>query len=116
MRNIKIYFKDILLAIDTVQEFIKGMDKEEFKNDLKTKQSIYFNLEIIGEAIKKIPKEFKDNYQDIPWKKIAGMRDRIIHFYWGIDDNMIWDAITINLPEIRPKIQEILLKLEKDAR
>jgi uncharacterized protein with HEPN domain len=70
---------------------------------------------IIGEATKNIPESIKEPHSEIPWKQMAGMRDRLIHAYFGIDYTLVWDAIEIAIPDLKPKIQEILTELEKES-
>lgn len=88
-----------------------------FCRDKKTINAVIRSLEIIGEATKKIPQEFRNQYPDIPWKKMTGMRDKLIHDYFGVDLEMIWLVITENLPYLEPNIKqlvEITKKLRKD--
>ncbi|MCX6090687.1 MAG: DUF86 domain-containing protein [Candidatus Atribacteria bacterium] len=90
---------------------------EMFCRDKKTINAVIRSLEIIGEATKKIPQEFRNQYPDIPWKKMTGMRDKLIHDYFGVDLEMIWLVITENLPYLEPNIKqlvEITKKLRKD--
>lgn len=90
MRNHSLYLKDILTAITSIEEFVKGMDFDEFRKDDKTSSAVIRKFEIIGEATKKIPESLKKKYPEIPWKEMAGMRDKLIHFYFGIDYKLVW--------------------------
>ena len=83
-RNIKLYVKDILEAIKAIEKFVEGMDFESFKEDDKTSSAVIRKFEIIGEATKNIPQSIKEKYPHIPWKEMAGFRDKLIHFYFGI--------------------------------
>ncbi|PIU22141.1 MAG: hypothetical protein COT14_02660 [Candidatus Diapherotrites archaeon CG08_land_8_20_14_0_20_30_16] len=67
-------------------------------------------LEIIGEAVKNLPVEFKNKHKDVPWKDIAGMRDRVAHFYFGIDYELVWQTVTKDIPELKNKIVKLLKK------
>ncbi|MBU2439860.1 DUF86 domain-containing protein [bacterium] len=78
------YIQDILDSIIDIENFIKGMNFEEFTKDRKTINAVVRSIEIIGEATKKIPKSLRDKYPDIPWKKMAGMRDKLIHEYFTL--------------------------------
>ena len=112
MRNNRLYLKDILTAIESVEVFVKDMDFESFKDDDKTISAVIHKLEIIGEATKNIPDKIKVRYSSIPWKEMAGMRDKLIHFYFGIDYELVWKTIRKRLPEIKPLMAQILEALE----
>jgi uncharacterized protein with HEPN domain len=108
MRDYKFYLTDILAAMDGIEEFTKGMDLEAFQADDKTASAVMRKLEIIGEAAKGIPEEVRRNHPGVPWKEMAGMRDRLIHFYFGVDYKLVWKAVKERLPQIRPELQKIL--------
>ena len=107
-RNCKIYLQDILDAFESIENFLGEMTLAEFRDDDKTASAVIRKFEIIGEAAKQIPKEIRQKYSDIPWKEMAGMRDRLIHFYMGVDYELIWETITERIPEIRPLIKKII--------
>jgi len=103
-----IYLKDINIAIDSIKKFIQGMTFEQFKNDDKTSSAVIRKFEIIGEATKNIPDDIKNNYPQIPWKDIAGMRDKFIHAYSEVDLNLVWKTIHQRLSDLKSFIKEIL--------
>ncbi|PIP23941.1 MAG: hypothetical protein COX90_02415 [Candidatus Nealsonbacteria bacterium CG_4_10_14_0_2_um_filter_38_17] len=113
-RNYKIYLKDILKSMESIEKFIENMTFEEFKGDDKTTSAVIRKFEIIGEATKKIPQEIRKKYPKIPWKEMAGMRDRLIHFYFGIDYKLVWETIKKKIPEVKPLIEKILKELERE--
>ena len=98
-RDIILYLKDILEVIESIEKFVKDMTFEEFKLDDKTSSAVIRKFEIIGEATKNIPKHIKKKYLDIPWKEMAGFRDRLIHFYFGIKYEIVRDTIKIEIPK-----------------
>jgi len=110
MRNNKLYLKDILAAIESIEVFVEGMDFESFKGDDKTVSAVIRKFEIIGEAAKNVPGTIKEEHSSIPWKEMAGMRDRLIHFYFGIDYDLVWKTIKNRLPIVKPLIAQILEK------
>jgi uncharacterized protein with HEPN domain len=108
MRDYTFYLKDILAAMESIEGFIAGMDLEAFQADDKTASAVMRKLEIIGEAVKQIPEEIRQQYSQVPWKEMAGMRDRLIHFYFGVDYHLVWRAINERLPQVKQEIQKIL--------
>jgi uncharacterized protein with HEPN domain len=110
MRDPKLYLKDILEAMDSIELFIGEMDFDEFKEDDKTSSAVIRKFEIIGEATKNLPDDIKKDYPDIPWRAMAGMRDKLIHFYFGIKYELVWRTVKDVIPEIRPYLIEIYKK------
>jgi uncharacterized protein with HEPN domain len=108
MRDHKLYLTDILAAMDSIEEFTKEMDLETFRADDKTASAVMRKLEIIGEAVKRIPDTIRQDYPGIPWKEMAGMRDRLIHFYFGVDYQLVWKTARERIPQIRPELQKVL--------
>jgi len=112
-RNHRLFVKDILDSIEKIEEFIGNMDFKKFIEDDKTRSAVVRKLEIIGEATKNIPKMIRQKYKELPWSDMAGMRDKIAHFYFGIDYEIVWKVIKERLPEIKPVIQKILNEMEE---
>lgn len=107
-RDYKVYLEDILVAIGKIREYSGTFSVEEFLKDSKTIDAVVRNLEVIGEAIKNIPDAVRNKYLDIEWRKIAGLRDILIHEYFGIDADIIWDIIQNKLPIFEAQIRGIL--------
>ena len=110
MRDYSLYLKDILAAIESIEGFIAGMDLDTFQDDDKTNSAVMRKLEIIGEAVKQIPDEIRQEYSQVPWKEMAGMRDKLIHFYFGVDYHLVWKTITEGLPQVKQDVEKVLRK------
>lgn len=113
-RDLLDYIADILTATEEVEGFTQGMDFEIFVRDRKTINAVIRSLEVMGEAAKKIPEEVRRRYPDIPWKRIAGMRDKLIHEYHGVDLEIVWAMVKEELPPIKPLVEGVLGDMEKE--
>ena len=107
-RDYNVYLEDILSAIAKVASFTAGMSREQFGEDAKTFDAVVRNLEIIGEAAKRLPEEIRSRSPQIEWRKVAGLRDILIHKYSAIDVDIIWDVVQNKLPTLRQQVREIL--------
>ena len=109
-REIVDYLADILGAIVEVEEFVSGMTYEEFAADKKTANAVIRSLEVLGEATKHVPATFRHKHSEIPWGKMAGMRDVLIHDYMGVDLKTVWKVAQERLSEIKPLIEGLTVK------
>lgn len=107
-RNVKLLVNHILESIQKIEKFISGYSFEEFLQDEKTKDAVIRNLEIIGEAAKKIPEDTKIKHSQIPWERIIGLRNRLTHGYFAIEYGIVWEIITKELNFLKNKIQKLL--------
>ncbi len=98
---------DIQEAIRRIELFTQDIDYEDFLEDIKTQDAVIRNLEIIGEAAKNITDELKEKYPQILWKDLAGIRDKLIHHYFGVNLEIVWTIIDEDLPLLRKEIQQI---------
>lgn len=104
------YLRHIMDEIEYLIDRSANLTKEDFLDDETLKRAFVRSIEIIGEAVKKIPPDFKQKYLYIEWRAMAGMRDKLIHDYFGIDYEIVWDVVTNKIPTLRLKIKEILDK------
>ena len=104
---------DILDAINSIEEYTSGLTFEAFAKDKKTVDAVIRNFEIIGEATKHIPEKIRKEHPKVPWNYMAGMRDRLIHGYFGVKLDVIWKTIKERLPEVKLLIKEALTKMEE---
>ncbi len=102
--------QDIQDAILDIFAFTQGLDFDSFVGDKKTLYAVIRALEIIGEATKKIPASMKKNFPDIPWKEMAGFRDKLIHEYFGSNTRVVWNTVTDDIPGIQPLIADLVKK------
>jgi len=104
------YLRHIIDEIEYLIDRSTNLSKENFLEDETLKRAFVRSIEIIGEAAKKIPPDFKQKYPHIEWRAMAGMRDKLIHDYFGIDYEIVWDVVTNKIPTLRVKIKEVLDK------
>ena len=102
-----LFLDDILEAIEKIDAYKKGYSYQKFTSNSMMVDAILRNLEIIGEATKKIPADHKNAQPQIPWKKIAGIRDILIHEYFGVNLEIIWDVVINKLPELKEAVKKI---------
>lgn len=107
-RDWKLFVEDVLECIGKIDKYIKDIKFKDFKSDAKTVDAVVRNLEIIGEACRYIPENIKAQYQKVYWKGIVGLRNRIIHEYFGVDSKIIWHIIKEELPTVREQMEQIL--------
>ncbi|WP_367356375.1 DUF86 domain-containing protein [Mesotoga sp.] len=106
-RGIGEILEDIIDSIERITAYVENMSYDEFTADLKTQDAVIRNIEIIGEAAKQLPYNFTVAHSDIPWRAIAGTRDRLIHDYSGVNFDIVWAVIVNDLPSLRARLIEI---------
>lgn len=106
-RSLNLYLEDIRTAINKIERYTKTKSFAGFRKDEKTIDAVIRNLEIIGEAAKSIPQETKDMHRCIPWKGIIGMRNKVIHEYFGVDVEILWKTVKEDISGLKEKIEEL---------
>ena len=111
-RDYRDYLVDILESLERIEEFTKGFTLTRFSADEKTQLAVIKSLEIIGEAVQKIPLNVRKKNPDIPWRQISGMRNKLVHEYFGINIKVVWKTIVEDIPPLKPLLDKILVNLK----
>jgi len=106
-RENRLYIDDMIKSIEVIEDYMAGLTEKDFKSDTLKQDGIARRIEIIGEASKNITNDFKKKHPEIPWRKIAGMRDILIHAYFGVNLDRIWEVVKKDLPKLKKQIKKI---------
>ena len=110
-----IYIKHIRDAIELISVYTKDLNSTDFNSKVIIQDAVIRRIQVIGEAVKNVSQSFKEKYNEIPWKKIAGMRDKIIHGYFNVDIDIVWKVIVKDIPILKKNIEEIIKKEDKST-
>ena len=108
MKDDNVYLEHILLAIEKIEEYLHGKSRADFLSDSMLSDAVIRQIEIIGEASKLVSSKTKKKSQELPWKDIAGMRDKLIHAYFGVDNDSVWKTVKEDVPVLKKVVSEIL--------
>ena len=112
----KVFIAHILESIERIEKYTQNLTKDEFFNSTQIQDAVIWRIAIIGEAVKNIPTEIKNKYPDIPWRQIAGMRDILIHEYFGVDLKLTWKVATEDVLDFKKKLLKIKGNLENNNK
>lgn len=101
------YIQHMIDAISQIEEYTKEMDYEDFEEDEVRRDAVIRQMEILGEAAKRVSEEFRSKYTEVPWQDAAGMRDKLIHGYFGVDTRIVWNTIQDDIPQLKRKLRKI---------
>lgn len=114
-KDMEVFLKHIAESVEKIEEFTRGLDKDEFKKSVIVQDAVMRRLEIIGEAAKSIAPDFRKKHPEIAWSEMSKTRDKLIHGYFGVDIDLTWDIVINDLPALKEQIKSILMTFKNDA-
>jgi len=106
--NDLVYLEHVMDAIGKIEEYITGIDEAKFKSTSLIQDGVIRQIEIIGEALRNVSREFRENYSYLPWDDAIGMRDKLIHDYMGVDLEKVWETATLDIPRLKDWVGQII--------
>ncbi|HLE61576.1 MAG TPA: DUF86 domain-containing protein [Pyrinomonadaceae bacterium] len=106
-RDYRLFLEDMQLSCEKISRYVEGLSFAQFVSDEKSYDAVLRNLQVIGDAVKQIPEEVRQKYSAVEWRKIGGFRDFVVHEYFGIDQDILWDVIKNQVPTLLEQIKQI---------
>jgi uncharacterized protein with HEPN domain len=110
--DLRLYIEDILASMDRIKEYTRGLDEQSFSENAQTQDAVLRRLEVMGEAVKNVPESVRGKYPELPWRRIAGLRDVLIHQCFGINLHRTWLVVKEDLPVLKAKFMQVDQDLE----
>ena len=112
-RDELVFLQDILDCIGKIEQYVEGLSEVEFEQNLEKQDAVIRRIEVMGEAVKNLSSDTRQKYPEIPWRSFAGMRDILIHQYFGVTLETVWQAATVEIPDLKDRIIQILKEVEQ---
>lgn len=110
-RSLRLYLNDIRDHSLEIAEHIQGLSYDSFFEDRRTLKAVLYSLQVIGEAAKHVPEDVRTRYAEVPWRRISGMRDVIVHGYFALEKKIVWDVVHRDLPDLRAQVERMLAEI-----
>ena len=108
--NDLVYLEHVMDAIGKIEEYITGIDEAKFKSTSLIQDGVIRQIEIIGEALRNVSREFREKYSYLPWDDAIGMRDKLIHWYFGVDWEIVWDVVINEIPKLKEQVKKLIVE------